>query len=700
MYLYQVRDMVNDVEFKFEVIGTEHEFRVESFNAQEEVSKPFNISLSLLSLDADITFEELIRKPAVLQLFGQGVGTARTFHGVINEVRYLGQGRRFARYQVMLVPQTWFMSQRQDCRIFQHKTIPSIISEVLDDASVTDYRVDLSGVYPTKEYVLQYRESDARFVERMLAENGMWYYFEHTGTSHTMVIVDSNDAIAQLASTPLNASYIGAIQYHSNAGGIAEGEHISNLESINKVRTGHVTYTDYNYEQPKIPQQTSDCGDLDQDLKLFDYPGRYNDLAEGQNRSTGLLADLTVDNQQVEGTSDVMRLIAGYSFYISKHPRTSINRDYTILRVEHSGQDPRVHEEEASELPTYYENRFVCIPRSVTFKAPHLNAPVVDGPQTAVVVGPAGEEIYTDKLGRIKVKFHWDRYASNDEHASCWIRVSQTMAAPTWGAMCLPRIGHEVVVTFLEGDPDRPLVTGTVYNGLHYPPYSLPENKTRTTFRTQTHKGSGYNELSFEDEANQEEIYIHAQKDMSTKVLNNSFRDVKQDEFLKIGRNQTNDIGGDQQETIDGHKATLVKSTFTETVEQDVTSAYDANEAHSVKVNQTVKIGGDRSTEIKGNDFLEVSKNMAVAVHSSRNEDIGSDDKQTVGGNLSVSVKGATAYASESSHQIISGEKIVLKAGGSSLVLNSDGTIQLLGKAITIDGSAKVIVKGGNVAVN
>ena len=692
--------MTTDVEFKFEIQGTGHEFRVESFQVTEELSKPFQVSLSLLSLDADITFDELIRKPALLTLYGQGMGSARVFHGMVNEVRFAGQGRRFARYQLVLVPQTWFMTQRQDCRIFQNLSAPDIISQVLDDASVTDYRLDITGTYPEKEYVLQYRESDSNFVQRMLAEHGMWYYFEHTDASHTMVIVDSNDAIPELLSTPLNASHLGPLVYHSEAGGVADREHIFDLAAINRVRTGSTTYSDYNYEQPKIPQEMGSDGPLDQDLKQFDYPGRYVDPAMGQIRASEWIADHQVDNQQIEASSSIMRIIPGYSFSISEHPRRAINRDYTMLSVVHSGHNPQVHEDETNGLPTTYENQFVCIPRDVIYKAPKLPAPMVDGPQTAVVVGPDGEEIYTDALGRIKVQFHWDRYGNNDEHASCWIRVSQSMAAPTWGAVYLPRIGHEVVVTFLEGDPDRPLVTGAVYNGLHYPPYALPENKTRTTFRTQTHKGTGYNELSFEDEANQEEIYIHAQKDMSTKVLNDRFRDIGQDEFLKVGRHQTNEVHGDHQETIDGHKTTQVNSTFTETVEQDVTVTYNANETQTVKNDSALSINDNRTTKIGLNDDLDVGENSNLTVGASRSADVGADDNLSVGGNLTVAVKGNTSYKADAATQVISGDKIVLKTGGSSLVMNSDGTIKLSGSSITVEGSDKVIIKGGNVAIN
>lgn len=692
--------MVSKIEFKFEILGTKHEFRVESFNVVEELSKPFHINLSLLSLDADITFDELIRKPALLNVFGQGVDVARQFHGVVNEVRYLGEGRRFSRYQIVLVPQLWFLTQRQDCRIFQDKSVINIVTEVLDEASVTDYRFDTSGMYSTKEYVLQYRESDCQFVQRLLAEHGLWYYFEHSSANHTMVIVDKNDAIAELVNTPLNSSYVGPIIYQAEGGGNADREHIIELESVNRVRTGQVTYTDYNYEQPRIPQKMGTTGLIDNDLAYFDFPGRYVEPSQGQIRSDELMAESVVDNHQIEAVSSVMRLTPGYSFILNKHPRSALNRDYTILSVIHSGYDPQVHEDEASGMPTTYQNQFSCLPRDIEFKAPKLSAPIVDGPQTAVVVGPNGEEIYTDKLGRIKVQFHWDRYGNHDENSGCWIRVSQSMAAPTWGAVYLPRIGHEVVVAFLEGDPDRPLVTGAVYNGLHYPPYSLPENKTRTTFRTQTHKGTGYNELSFEDEANQEEVHIHAQKDMSTKVLNNRFRTIGQDEFLTVDRNQTNEIKGDHKETIEGHKTTQVNSTFTETVEQDVTVKYNANEQQSVTNNSTLDIGDNRTTTIGKNDDLSITENSNLSVGASRTSDVSADDNQTVGGNLTVSVQGNTSYKADGSTQIISGSKIVLQTGSSSLVMSSDGTIKLSGNAITIEGSSTVTVKGGKVAVN
>ncbi|HCE5247582.1 TPA: type VI secretion system tip protein VgrG [Vibrio parahaemolyticus] len=692
--------MVNDVNFTFDVSGFSGAFKVESFRITETVSSSFEMNLTVLSDDDAITFEALSRKMGVLSLFGQGVGTARQFNGSISELRYLGSGRRFSRYHITLVPHLWFLTQRQDCRIFQMQTAPDIIRQVFDDAGMSDYRFELSAQYEAKEYVLQYRESDQHFVQRLMAEHGLWYYFEHSDAGHTMVIVDSNDAIPELISTPINASYLGPVIYHAQGGGTPDREHIFDLEQIHRTRTGIVSYGDYNYLTPKIPQGTSADEGQNFDLQRYDYLGRYTSPDLGQQRVTEWMSEYTVDSHQIEAASDIMRLTAGYSFDISQHPRSNINRDYLMLTVMHTGFNPRVHEEESSDEPTTYHNQFVCLPRDVTFRAPKMASPVVDGPQTAVVVGPAGEEIYTDEYGRIKVQFHWDRYAQSDEHSSCWLRVSQSMAAPNWGAVYLPRIGHEVIVTFLEGDPDRPLVTGAVYNGLHTPPYPLPENKTRTVFRTQSHKAEGYNEMYFEDESDQEEVHFHAQKDMKTKVLNNRYRDIGNDEELKVGNNQENNILGDRKEVIDGHKTSITKQTFMEKVEKDVHVTYNANESEKIANNRDLYIDENRQSLIGKDDSLDISQDQNTVIKASRSIDVGADDTNNVGSNLSVEVNGNTSIRSDGETAVVSADEIKVQVGASSLVLKSSGNIHLNGTSITIDGASNVTATGGKVDIN
>lgn len=692
--------MESAFQFTFEVLESEHQFRVESFKVTEALSSVFQIKLSLLSLNSNINFEDAIRKPAVLRLYGQGMGVSKLFHGVVNEFRYISQGNRFSRYQLILVPNLWFLSQRQDCRIFQHKSAPDIVAEVFDDASLTDYRFDISSTYPIKEYVLQYRESDYAFVERLLAEHGLWYYFEHSEAGHMMVIVDSNDVIHELDTQLSNSSTLGPLVYHSKGGGVADQEHVFEVLEVNRVATGKVTYSDYNYEHPKIPQEQASLAEVHSDLAHFDYPGRYSEVEDGSRRVNEKLAENITEMTRLNCASNILRLASGYRLLLSEHPRKSLNSEYILISASHSGNDPQVYEEESSGQATTYDNQFVCIPSSMEYKAPKHKSPLIDGPQTAVVVGPEGEEIYTDKLGRIKVQFHWDRYAENNERSSCWVRVCQSMAATSWGAVYLPRIGHEVLVSFLEGDPDQPVVTGAVYNGLNLPPYSLPENKTRTAFRTQTHKGTGYNELSFEDEADQEEIHIHAQKDMSTKVLNNRYRDVGKDEFLTVGNNRTDEIHGNQNSTIDGSKTALVKKTFTETVEQDVNVNYQANETHDVTTDQNIKVGQDRTSDIIKNDKLSVGESRQIHVGSNQVCEIQSDNNLSIGGAYLISVASNMSVKSDGKTQIVSAESIVFNTGGASLILNSDGSIRMSGTSINIQGSGNVIVQGENVETN
>ncbi|HHI4994849.1 type VI secretion system tip protein TssI/VgrG, partial [Vibrio parahaemolyticus] len=477
-------------------------------------------------------------------------------------------------------------------------------------------------------------------------------------------------------------------------------EHIFDLEQIHRTRTGLVSYGDYNYLTPKTPQGKSADEGPNFDLQRYDYLGRYTTPELGQQRATEWMSEYTVDSHQIEAASDIMRLTAGYSFDISQHPRSNINRDYLMLTVMHTGFNPRVHEEESSDEPTTYHNQLVCLPRDVTFRAPKMVSPVIDGPQTAVVVGPAGEEIYTDEYGRIKVQFHWDRYAQSDEHSSCWLRVSQSMAAPNWGAVYLPRIGHEVIVTFLEGDPDRPLVTGAVYNGLHTPPYPLPENKTRTVFRTQSHKAEGYNEMYFEDESDQEEVHFRAQKDMKTKVLNNRYRDIGNDEELKVGNNQENNILGDRKEVIDGHKTSITKQTFMERVEKDVHVTYNANESEKIANNRDLYIDENRQTLIGKDDSLDVGQDQNTVIKASRSIDVGADDTNNVGSNLSVEVNGNTSIRSDGETAVVSADEIKVQVGASSLVLKSSGNIHLNGTSITIDGASNVTATGGKVDIN
>ncbi|KDM90033.1 type VI secretion system tip protein VgrG [Photobacterium galatheae] len=700
--------MSHPVQFSFSIEKSEHEFRVESFEIKERLFQPFEMKVSLLSRDADNSLDDLVRQAGVLKLFGQGRDVSRLFHGVIREVRFLGTGRQFSRYELILVPDLWFLEQRSDCRIFQDLTINEIIESVLEEAGVTSYRM-LAEVGEKQEYILQYRETDLDFIHRLMSQHGLWYFFDHTETGHELVILDKNELVSELPSTPENATLVPnaelhTILFHGDAGGVPDREHIFEADFAARTHSGAVSQTDYHYLTPNTCLMAS-AADFEAentyiDLAIYHHPGRYQQQPQGKLQSDYRLSALKITGTELKATSCVMRLIPGYSFVMEGHPRQSLNRDFILLAVEHKGHDPQAHAEENNGEPTTYHNQIIAFPVELTYRAAALPAPRVEGPQTAVVVGPANEEIYTDNLGRVKVQFHWDRLGGMDEHSTCWVRVSQTLAGPSWGAVILPRIGHEVVVTFLEGDPDRPLVTGAVYHALHQPPYPLPEHKTKTVLRTQTHQGTGFNEISFEDEANQEEMYFHAQKNMRTTVLNDRFTAIGQDEERIVGHQQTNEILGNQREVIGGNKTSLAQQTFVEDVAKDVVTTYNANESVNIAQDQTRKVLGHQTSKVGKDDRLEISENQMTTVHASRNLNIGGNHGFNVDSQFALSVGKNVTVTSDGQTTIISADEIQLLTGASGIVLKSDGKILLSGLNMTLDGADKLNIQGGNVKIN
>ncbi|NAW88677.1 type VI secretion system tip protein TssI/VgrG, partial [Photobacterium halotolerans] len=531
----------------------------------------------------------------------------------------------------------------------------------------------------------------------------------HTHSGHELVIVDKNELVNALPSTAENATLIpGAEQtpilYHGDSGGVPDREHIFEADFGTRVHTGAVSQNDYNYLTPKtrlmadVPE--SDEAEVYTDLAVYRYPGRYGQQPQGKLQSDFRLSAHKVSGTELKATTCVMRLIPGYSFQMEHHPRQSLNRDFILLEVKHEGSDPQAHAEEAGDEPTTYHNEVIAFPADMTYRAPALPAPVVKGPQTAVVVGPANEEIYTDNLGRIKIQFHWDRLGASDEHSSCWVRVSQSLAGPNWGAVFLPRIGHEVVVSFLEGDPDQPLVTGSVYNGLHLPPYDLPLKKTRTTLRSKTHKGEGYNEISLDDETHHEELYLRAQKDMNTLVLHDRFSHIGQDDELKVVQHREIAVQGDRKELIHGNKTSLNEQTLIEQVDQDVTVNYQANEVASVVGNQHRQLEAHRRVQIDQNDTLEIGADLTTVILASRTTSVGGSDQLTVGGDFHIEIKGDTSIRAEGEAAVVSADEIRVEVGAAGLVLKSSGVIEFYGTAITLNGVSDVALQGGKVDIN
>jgi len=602
---------------------------LERFDMREALSEPFEAELALLSPRDDIAAAEIVGKTVDFSL-ELADGSKRWFNGYVVRFTRGDPGSRDLRYYRATVrPWLWFLTRTADCRIFQNKTVPDIISAVFDELGFTDYTTaNIHGTHPEREYIVQYRETDFAFVSRLMEEEGIYYSFEHERGRHTMVLADD---IRGYRPCPENQIDFSSGDFTPN--------HINSLTHGFAFRSGKWSQNDYNFKQPSANLRTNSNTVVDlpkvSEYELYDYPGRYDNKGFGTDLTKLRMEEVEVDYEVTEGASACRTLHPAGKFTLKRHVAASEeNQNYVLTAVEHTAVNQTYLDGSASI--THYSNTFTCIPDSTAFRPPRETPkPVISGLQTAVVVGPSGEEIYTDDdgYGRIKVQFHWDRYGQKDERSSCWIRVAHDIAGRQWGSFYLPRIGQEVVVAFLEGDPDRPLVIGSVYNAENMPPFPLPANKTQTGYRTRSSQGGGssnFNELRFEDKTGQEEVYFHAEKDYN--------RVVENDDSLDVGNDQT----------------IVVKNNRSETITQG---------SETVDINQ-----GSRTHTIKmGNDSLDVKMgNRSV----------------NVGQNLTVEA----------------GMSIELKVGANTIKIDHTG-ITINGLMVKINGSAMTEVKSGGMVM-
>ncbi|NTW37738.1 MAG: type VI secretion system tip protein VgrG, partial [Syntrophobacteraceae bacterium] len=500
------------------------------FRGTEAISSPYSFELSLISESHDISFESIIGKNVTVSLV-LADGQQRVFNGLVSR---FCQGRgggeegsdpRFSHYAATMVPWVWLLRHMADVRIFQELNAPDIIEKIFRESGFNDFRIKLSGSYEKRDYCVQFRETHFNFVSRLMEEEGIFYYFEHERGKHTLILADSPPEHK-------NCPHQESARYQISAGMPLEEDVIQGLVKAQEVKPAKMTLNDYNYSMPNTDLRSSVSSRQVQgqgEREVYDFPGLYPNKGRGERLTTVRMEEEEARITTIEGSSNCRAFTTGYRFTLKDHYRNDWNnRAYVLTEIEHEGSQGGNFPGARGEGGFSYSNRFRCIPIDVPFR-PESRAtkPVVHGTQTAVVVGPAGEEIHTDELGRIKVQFHWDREGKKDENSSCWIRVGQLWAGAQWGAVFIPRIGQEVIVAFLEGNPDRPLVIGCVYHQSNQPPLDLPGEKTRSTVKSDsTIGGGGFNEIRFEDKKGKEEIYIHAK------------------------RNQTIQVGGDENHTV------------------------------------------------------------------------------------------------------------------------------------------------------
>ncbi|WP_439825301.1 type VI secretion system Vgr family protein [Aeromonas caviae] len=538
----------------------ESTFVVAEFALDEALNRPFSLRLELASAQPDIDVGAVLDQPCELLVWYNGEPQRRVC-GVVSDFAQGDNGFRRTRYQLLVQPALWRLSLRQNSRIFQAQKPDEILSILLQEHGITDYAFALKNEHAQREYCVQYRETDLDFVNRLAAEEGMFYFQEFEAGKHRIVFAD--DAAALTAGPELF--------FNLGNRSLEQGPYVRQFHYREAVRPSDVELKDYSFKTPayglshkKVGAELAHQRDT---YQHFDFPGRYKQDGSGKAFAQHRLDALRNDAVAGQAKSNCAALQPGQSFSLTEHPNGSLNTDWQIVRIQHTGLQPQALEEEGGSGPTVYHNEFSVVKASTTWRArigspeaPHK--PMVDGPQIAMVVGPEGEEIYCDEHGRVKLQFPWDRYGSANDQSSCWVRVSQGWAGGQYGMMAIPRIGHEVIVSFLEGDPDQPIVTGRTYHATNRPPYELPANKTRTVLRTETHQGEGFNELRFEDQAGKEEIYIHGQKDLNVLIENDAAWHIKHDQHTDIDNERVTRIKANDHLTVNGEKRDHIKADY------------------------------------------------------------------------------------------------------------------------------------------
>ena len=630
--------------FTLAIDGLGHDLQVLEFKGREAISQPFAFELELISERPDLDLESLLHQPAFLEFTADSGG----IHGLVYRVAQGDSGHRLTRYHITLRPQLAYLAHRINQRIFQHLTVEKIISQVLEEHGIQSnaYKFEFGQtVYPEREYCVQYDESDLHFVQRLCEEEGIHYHFQHSEQGHVLVFGDDQTVFPKLAPTA----------YQQDTGLVADEPVVKRFALRLETRTSRVTRRDYDFEKPKLLMEAAFTSEFSPDLEDYDYPGRFVERERGKHLAKRNLERHRSDYELAQGESDQPLLLSGHFLNLSEHPRSDWNQLWLLTEIHHEGKQPQVLEEsvtsdtQASDgFQQGYRNRFSATPWDVLHRPALKHAkPKVLGSQTAVVTGPAGEEIHCDQYGRVKVQFHWDREGQANDTTSCWLRVSSSWAGDRYGAIAIPRIGMEVLVTFLEGDPDQPLVTGCLYHAEHVVPYNLPANKTRSLFKTLSSPGGGgYNELRIEDKKGAEQIYLHAQRDWD--------ENIEHDQKIRVG-NERHD-----------------------TVEANSYSEFQAEEHRTIHA--------DRKVETRNNDHLTVGQKQHVKVGIGQFVEAGNEihyyagSKVVIDAGMELTASGGGSFLKlDPSGVTLSGATIKMNSGGAP----GKGTgIQILGPMI------------------
>ncbi|HJS50626.1 MAG TPA: type VI secretion system tip protein TssI/VgrG [Pyrinomonadaceae bacterium] len=657
---------------------------IDSIDGSEAISSLFSYQVKVRHQEDSETSPPTVVKPE--DILGQKVSvevvqrdgtTRRHFHGIVSR---FSQGNRderwFTSYAMEVVPQLWLLTKSHRSRIFQHLNVKEILEKVLEGL---DLKLQLQRTYQPKNYCVQYRESDFDFASRIMEEEGIYYYFTHTADSHKMIIADKPDSHVDCPSKS-------SIDFVAENTGESLTPVVHNWASDYQLQTAKIEFRDYHFQLPdkklEAPRPSSNTNG-NKGTEFYDWPGGYAKRFDGIDKGGGdqdaKLQKVFEDSAQVaqsavdaldvrhktyRGVSDCVSFTAGHKFTIDKLPIKDDNREYVVTSLMFHGEQSPDYTSARNELDRPLQNQFECIhSKFPPFRPQHVTPkPTVYGPETAEVVGPAGEEIFTDKYGRVKVQFHWDREGRKDGDSSCWIRVGTLWAGKQWGVIHIPRIGQEVIVDFIGGDPDQPIIVGSVWNPQTMPPYELPANKTQSGVKSRSSKSGtpdNFNEFRFEDLKGKEEVYLHAEKDFN----------------IVVEHDETRLVMHDRMKTVNNDETSVIKHDRTETVQNDETIEIWKNRTEAVGENETIDVGKNRTHNVAGDQTKSVGKNDTLTVTQSKKAEVGDKYELIV-----------TNEINESSKKIVitAGVELILQGPGGQIKIHAGG-VDITGVLVKIN---------------
>jgi type VI secretion system secreted protein VgrG len=704
-----------------------------SMRAAAELGRMFTYDLTLVSKRPDLDFRRILGKRVTVSLHVPN-GKPRIFSGYVVGFRQTGMRGRLHVYEAAVRPSLWLLTRRANCRIFQNKSVEDIVKAIFADPVYKS--VEFGEIkwkantrkHPAREYCVQYRESDFNFVSRLLEDEGIYYWYQDRDGKESLILTDT---LATHESVPGCES----LPYGAVLSGAPGAEYVSEWQARREIETHSWLVTDYDFKHPSRPLQKKAVKsmpgfDAFGDLEHFDYPGGYVDPDHGESRAKAradalwaeslLGEDAGINWHQVDARTNSMSVRIGSLLKLERHPRTDQNTQYLVTRTRYE-IDLADYEAFEGSQPSRCECWFSAIDAKQPFApARTTRKPFVQGPQTAAVVGPGGDEIYTDNYGRVKVQFFWDRLGKRDENSSCWMRVSQPWAGKGWGAVAIPRIGQEVIVDFLEGDPDRPIITGRVYNAEQMPPYELPANMTQSGIKSRSSKGgsgANCNELRFEDKKGAEQVLLHAEKnqdievehdethwvghDRKKNVDNDETTHVKHDRTETVGNNETISIGVNRTETVGANEKITIGSNRTKTVEASETATVALQRTHTVGINETITVGGAQEVTVGAFQAVTVGAFQAVTVGAYQAVTVGADQTVNVGGSQTVGIAGSqsTSVGSDQSLDVGGGQTVTVAADASETISGAQTSTVSKGRTTSV-GEDDALSVGKNLVID